>query len=211
MPFATILESREVHMVGLIAMQGGAKVDTLVVGVVGDLGSGACLICCQYVTWNIPASWHLPSLCVLRSRQLAFRQAPQPHLQALQQTFDGALRCREADSHFPSFLSCTQAGYGASLEGLWPYSYETCDVGTLQNQTDSQGNPAASLRGGTSAFNRPYNTRSLSWATGQKLSACTCPDEDHPGPKMPDGSWKGRASPEIGELKAFLESNLSFE
>jgi hypothetical protein len=28
-----------------------------------------------------------------------------------------------------------RAGYGGTLEGLWPYSYNECDVGTLKNQT----------------------------------------------------------------------------
>jgi beta-glucanase (GH16 family) len=28
-----------------------------------------------------------------------------------------------------------RAGYGGSLDGLWPYSYDACDVGTLKNQT----------------------------------------------------------------------------
>jgi hypothetical protein len=28
-----------------------------------------------------------------------------------------------------------RAGYGASLEGMWPYTYDTCDVGTVKNQT----------------------------------------------------------------------------
>lgn len=28
-----------------------------------------------------------------------------------------------------------RAGYGASLEGMWPYTYDACDVGTLPNQT----------------------------------------------------------------------------
>lgn len=47
-----------------------------------------------------------------------------------------------------------------------------------------------------------YNTEALSWKPGQKLSACTCPSDDHPGPKMSDGSWKGRASPEIDVFEA---------
>ena len=28
-----------------------------------------------------------------------------------------------------------RAGYGASLEGIWPYSYDTCDIGTVANQS----------------------------------------------------------------------------
>lgn len=29
-----------------------------------------------------------------------------------------------------------RAGYGASLEGTWPYTYDSCDAGTMANQTD---------------------------------------------------------------------------
>lgn len=28
-----------------------------------------------------------------------------------------------------------RAGYGGSLDGTWPYTYDSCDVGTLPNQT----------------------------------------------------------------------------
>ena len=35
-----------------------------------------------------------------------------------------------------------RAGYGASLEGMWPYTYDACDVGTLPNQTHN-GAPLA--------------------------------------------------------------------
>lgn len=28
-----------------------------------------------------------------------------------------------------------RAGYGASLDGMWPYTYDSCDVGTVANQT----------------------------------------------------------------------------
>jgi beta-glucan synthesis-associated protein KRE6 len=39
----------------------------------------------------------------------------------------------------------------------------------------------------------------LSYLPGQRLSACTCPeDETHPGPKRSDGSFVGRSAPEIG-------------
>jgi hypothetical protein len=32
-----------------------------------------------------------------------------------------------------------RAGYGGTLDGLWPYSYNECDLGTLQNQTLNGG------------------------------------------------------------------------
>ncbi len=28
-----------------------------------------------------------------------------------------------------------RAGYGGTLDGMWPYTYDSCDVGTLPNQT----------------------------------------------------------------------------
>ena len=35
-----------------------------------------------------------------------------------------------------------RAGYGASLDGMWPYTYDACDVGTVANQTKN-GLPVA--------------------------------------------------------------------
>lgn len=102
-----------------------------------------------------------------------------------------------------------RAGYGASLEGTWPYSYESCDVGTLQNQTDANGNPKSSQEGGDTMFNRKHHTKALSFLTGQRLSACTCPEdypELHPGPKLPDGSLRGRAAPEIDIFEAQVDA-----
>ncbi len=28
-----------------------------------------------------------------------------------------------------------RAGYGATLDGMWPYSYDTCDVGSVLYST----------------------------------------------------------------------------
>ncbi|KAF5368856.1 hypothetical protein D9758_002859 [Tetrapyrgos nigripes] len=63
-----------------------------------------------------------------------------------------------------------RAGYGASLDGMWPYSYDACDVGTLQNQTLEQ-QPRAALTTGP-------NDGTLSYLPGQRLSRCTCSGED---------------------------------
>lgn len=95
-----------------------------------------------------------------------------------------------------------RAGYGATLEGTWPYTYDACDVGTLQNQTTVDNQPASAATGGNVQFNQKHNSKANSFAPGQKLSACTCPDDSHPGPKMPDGSWKGRGAPEIDVFEA---------
>ncbi|KAG0701829.1 beta-glucan synthesis-associated [Suillus ampliporus] len=82
-------------------------------------------------------------------------------------------------------------GYGATTDGVWPYSYDSCDVGTFPNQTEPDGSgPAAALHSNASRSKYDYE---LSWLSGQRLSACTCPGEDHPGPSVN----VGRGAPEI--------------
>ncbi|KAF9026905.1 glycoside hydrolase family 16 protein [Hymenopellis radicata] len=80
-----------------------------------------------------------------------------------------------------------RAGYGASLDGTWPYTYDACDVGTVSNQT---------LEG------KPLMAKDLSYLPGQRLSRCTCPGESHPGPMHSDGTFVGRAAPEIDVFEA---------
>ncbi|KAK0211292.1 glycoside hydrolase family 16 protein [Desarmillaria ectypa] len=84
-----------------------------------------------------------------------------------------------------------RAGYGASLEGMWPYSYDACDVGAAPNQTVG-GKPEAALTSGyqDAGFE-------LSYLPGQRLSRCTCPGGSHPGPMHSDGTFVGRSAPEI--------------
>ncbi|KAJ7262167.1 glycoside hydrolase family 16 protein [Mycena haematopus] len=85
-----------------------------------------------------------------------------------------------------------RAGYGASLEGMWPYTYDDCDVGTAPNQT-LHGNPQTATVNGDSGHGG-----ALSWLPGQRLSRCTCPGESHPGPiHYEDGTFVGRSAPEI--------------
>ncbi|KAG2120710.1 glycoside hydrolase family 16 protein [Suillus discolor] len=83
-----------------------------------------------------------------------------------------------------------RVGYGASLEGMWPYSYDACDVGTAPNQTINSA-PAAAVTG------NPYGNSALSYLPGQRLSRCTCKGESHPGPVHSDGTYVGRSAPEI--------------
>jgi len=84
-----------------------------------------------------------------------------------------------------------RVGYGASLEGLWPYSYDSCDVGTVANQTHNN-QPQAALENGD-----PTHNNVLSFLPGQRLSRCTCKGEPHPGPVHSDGTYVGRSAPEI--------------
>lgn len=87
-------------------------------------------------------------------------------------------------------------GFGATSDGTWPFSYNTCDVGAMPNQTDPRtGQPGPSILQGADG--------DLSWQPGQKLSRCTCAGEDHPGPRNPDGTFKGRASPELDMVEAY--------
>ncbi|KAJ7647328.1 beta-glucan synthesis-associated [Roridomyces roridus] len=94
-----------------------------------------------------------------------------------------------------------RAGYGASLDGLWPYTYDSCDVGTVQNQTVNGLPEAATVHGDTGHHGE------LSWLPGQRLSRCTCPGESHPGPMHSDGTFVGRSAPEIDVFEAQINKN----
>nr|XP_018259340.1 uncharacterized protein I303_08268 [Kwoniella dejecticola CBS 10117]OBR81498.1 hypothetical protein I303_08268 [Kwoniella dejecticola CBS 10117] len=96
-----------------------------------------------------------------------------------------------------------RAGYGGSLDGMWPYSYDSCDVGTLPNQT-LHGKPALTATDGD-----PTYDNALSYLPGQRLSRCTCPnDQTHPGPKLSNGTFRGRSAPEIDMFEATVDSTL---
>lgn len=95
-----------------------------------------------------------------------------------------------------------RAGYGASLEGMWPYSYDSCDVGTVANQSVKGVPYAATINGD------PYNNDAFSYLPGQRLSRCTCPGESHPGPMHEDGTYVGRSAPEIDIFEATVANNI---
>ena len=98
--------------------------------------------------------------------------------------------------HDADSIATGRAGYGASLDGTWPYTYDACDVGTAPNQT-LNSLPQAAVTGGDPAVNG-----ALSYLPGQKLSRCTCPGESHPGPVHSDGTYVGRSAPEIDIFEA---------
>lgn len=59
-------------------------------------------------------------------------------------------------------------GYGASTDGMWPYSYDSCDVGTFPNQTYADGSgPAAAIDSDAGWSQYDFE---LSWLTGQRAS-----------------------------------------
>lgn len=72
-------------------------------------------------------------------------------------------------------------GYKASTEGLWPFTYNSCDAGITPNQSQTDG---------------------LSYLQGQKLPSCTCAGEDHPTPGT------GRGAPEIDVFEGSADPNL---
>ncbi|RXW17936.1 hypothetical protein EST38_g7922 [Candolleomyces aberdarensis] len=87
------------------------------------------------------------------------------------------------------------------LPGSSSAGYDNCDIGTLPNQTyaDKSGPPAAISDGDK------YHDGVLSYLPGQRLSSCTCPGESHPGPVRSDGTYVGRAAPEIDVFEAIVE------
>jgi len=92
-----------------------------------------------------------------------------------------------------------RAGYGATNDGMWPYSYSSCDVGTLRNQTYPGGaTPTAARTSGD-----PDYGRTLSYLPGQRASGCTCAADshEHPGPSVS----VGRSAPEIDILEAQVD------
>ena len=72
-------------------------------------------------------------------------------------------------------------GFRASTDGLWPYTYNSCDAGITPNQSMTDG---------------------TSYLLGQKLPSCTCSGEDHPTPGT------GRGAPEIDVFEASADPNL---
>lgn len=72
-----------------------------------------------------------------------------------------------------------RAGYGATTEGLWPYTYNACDDGVMVNQTNS----------------------ALSNLPGQRLNSCVCKG-DHPSPGV------GRGAPEIDIFEGSVANKL---
>lgn len=72
-------------------------------------------------------------------------------------------------------------GYKASTDGIWPYTYNSCDAGITPNQSMADG---------------------TSYLKGQKLPSCTCVGEDHPTPGT------GRGAPEIDVFEASADPEL---
>lgn len=72
-------------------------------------------------------------------------------------------------------------GFLGSTEGVWPYSYDSCDAGITPNQSSPDG---------------------ISYLPGQRLSVCTCDDEDHPNQGV------GRGAPEIDIIEGETDTTI---
>lgn len=67
-----------------------------------------------------------------------------------------------------------------------------------KNHTFIAGLPEIAFTSGDELYNY-----TLSYLPGQRLSACTCPDDEtHPGPRSSDGGFVGRSAPEIDMIEA---------
>lgn len=70
-------------------------------------------------------------------------------------------------------------GYLSTTEGVWPYTYDSCDAGITANQSSPDG---------------------ISYLPGQKLNICTCPGEEHPN------TGTGRGAPEIDIVEGAVDT-----
>lgn len=88
-------------------------------------------------------------------------------------------------------------GYGATNEGMWPYSYQGCDTGALPNQTYVNGTGPPAALNANGLFSASYNNE-LSWLPGMRFTSCNCPGTEHPGPNRNIA----RSAPELDILEA---------
>ncbi|EIM83185.1 glycoside hydrolase family 16 protein [Stereum hirsutum FP-91666 SS1] len=104
-----------------------------------------------------------------------------------------------------------RTGYGATLDGLWPYTYDACDIGTVANQSLNGLPSYAAETGYTFTEDGGDGTTvggPLSYLGGQRLSRCTCPGESHPGPVHEDGTFVGRSAPEIDIIEGQISNTF---
>ena len=80
-----------------------------------------------------------------------------------------------------SIGNLARPGYMSTSEGVWPYTYDSCDAGITANQSSPDG---------------------ISYLPGQRLSKCTCSGEDHPSP------GKGRGAPEYDVLEGEVSTDV---
>ncbi|KAI5478650.1 glycoside hydrolase family 16 protein [Pseudohyphozyma bogoriensis] len=135
--------------------------------------------------------WYDPDAIITKDGKMVITLSEQP-------IHNLAFRSGMVQSWIWTMGNLGRAGYGGTNDGMWPYSYDSCDVGTLPNQTFPNGTtPAAAKTSGSKDYGGE-----LSWLPGQRVSACTCPGEDHPGPNV----GVGRGAPEIDVIEGQVDS-----
>ncbi len=98
--------------------------------------------------------------------------------------------------------------YGATTQGTWPYAYDACDVGTLKNQTYPDGSgPEGALLSGNTVFNEKYDTTSISWQPGQRLSAARVQERPSRTQRF-QRNFVGRSAPEIDIIEAQVGNGI---
>lgn len=70
-------------------------------------------------------------------------------------------------------------GYLGTTDGMWPYSYSSCDVGILKDQQYLNGTgPQAAVDSSKSS----NSAKNISTLPGMRFPSCTCSGQNHPGP-----------------------------
>lgn len=90
-------------------------------------------------------------------------------------------------------------GYLASTDGMWPYSYQSCDSGIMPNQTYANGTGPDEAIDSKATY---ASNGQISKLPGMRTPACTCPGGDHPGPNVN----VGRSAPEIDCIEAQIQT-----
>ncbi|KAF7974426.1 hypothetical protein HWV62_12296 [Athelia sp. TMB] len=108
-------------------------------------------------------------------------------------------------------VACGRAGFGASLEGMWPYSYDSCDVGTLPNQTHpGTATPVAAVTNGDPSHDNML-VSSLYLLNDTKMDDKFAELSPRPTTlcmhmSRSNGDFVGRSSPEIDIFEATVSN-----
>ncbi|EEB90334.1 hypothetical protein MPER_11470, partial [Moniliophthora perniciosa FA553] len=89
-----------------------------------------------------------------------------------------------------------RAGFRATTDGLWPYSYDSCDVGTFPNQTDHNNEPASAF---FSDKSWPEYDKKLSVLNGQRLRHDSGSNQQR---------FRGRGAPEIDIIEIQRDNEI---
>ncbi|KAK0528210.1 beta-glucan synthesis-associated protein [Tilletia horrida] len=96
-------------------------------------------------------------------------------------------------------------GYLGSTDGMWPYSYSSCDTGILPSQLYLNGTGPLDTISNFSTFSQK-DPPQLSLLPGMRLPVCTCAGEDHPGPNVNTA----RSSPELDVFEVTQQGRHSY-